>query len=173
MLSGHLQYLRVIQQRADADGHEVFACLEGRAGKIRHYIAAGSFDLCNLVFEEFQATRKRLEEALLVAAHAVGDEGAAVFEFGVHIPHLVDDRIRNLEEEGTLDAQQNPVPAGTAQDAAQHVAPALVRREHAVPHQKGQSARMVGHDPQRNILLGIFAEGHAGHLLGARQDRSE
>ncbi len=54
---------------------------------------------------------------------------------------------------GSVDAQQLAVAGGTAQQAAQHVAAALVAGQDAVADHKGGGADVVGDDTQGNIVL--------------------
>ena len=58
----------------------------------------------------------------------------------------------------------------TAQQAAQNVAPALVRRHNAVADHKGGAADMVGDDAQGNILFRVFAVFHIGNTADVLHD---
>ena len=97
---------------------------------------------------------------LLVAEH-LEDLAAAIVEFRVLGPELVDHDFGDVGQERLLDPQQPAVPDRLAQDAAQHVGAALVARQHAVADQEDRAAQVVGHDPQRAIGLGIDVVRHA------------
>ena len=57
-----------------------------------------------------------------------------------------------------------------AQDAAQHISAALIRRQDAVHDHDGHRTRMVGDNLERNILLRILAVFHTGNLGGILDD---
>ena len=60
-----------------------------------------------------------------------------------------------------------------AHDPAQHVAALLVRGHHAVGHQEGRAATVVGDHSERAGGVGVLAPGAAGELLGEPHDRAK
>ncbi|KAF5040548.1 hypothetical protein DSECCO2_532340 [anaerobic digester metagenome] len=65
------------------------------------------------------------------------------------------------------------MPRGAAQKAAQHIAPSLVGRQHAVANHHNGGADVVGDDPQTHVGLGTFGimcPGDLAHLVGDVHD---
>ena len=56
-------------------------------------------------------------------------------------------------EEGPIDAELVPVPQGAADNAAQHIAAALVGGQHAVQHEKGARTDVIGDHAQGGGLV--------------------
>ena len=67
--------------------------------------------------------------------HIFGDIGLTLAQLGIMAFVLVHDRIHDLIEERTVDAKQLAMAGRTSQQAAQHVAAALVAGQHAVADQ--------------------------------------
>ena len=84
-------------------------------------------------------------------------------------PVLVDDGAAHLIEEGLVHPQQLAVAGSPAQQAAQHIAPALVGGQHAVADHKHGGADVVGNHPEGHVLLpalAVVGVGDLGHLVG-------
>ena len=139
----------------------------------RQLLAAARAQLADLAFEQREPLAERLEEALLFASHAIGDERAPLDQLRERAAHPLDHRLAHGVEERALEPEQHPVPRGAAQDAAQHVAAAFVRGQHTVADQEGDGAGVVGDHTQRHVRLGPGAERHPRELLGAGEDRGE
>ena len=123
-----------------------------------------------LGLEEAHALAQRGAEALLLAGDDLRDELAVLDDLGVRLAHELDDALDEADEERVLDAEKTPVAHRAAQQAAQHVAAALVAREDAVGDQEGHRARVVGDDAQRGRRLLVGAVVGAGDLLGERHE---
>src|SRR5262245_12885133 len=156
--------------QVDREAEGVVEAEDRRSRETRPALAA---QLRDLVLEEREALRERLEEAALLALDAGGDEGAALGELRVGARHRVDHGVGDAVQEGLLDAEERTVSRRPAQDAPQHVAAALVRGEHAVADQEGERARVVCDHVERDVLLGIGAARHPRDLLRALEDREE
>ncbi len=65
---------------------------------------------------------------------------------GIRIAHGIDDHRRGLDQERLPPAEQSAVTHRTAHDAPEHVAPPLVRRQHAIGDQERDRPRVVGDD---------------------------
>ena len=60
---------------------------------------------------------------------------------------------------------------GATHDAAEHIAPALVRRQHAIGDEEGGGAQMVGDDAVARLVLA--GRRHTGEIDGGRDQRLE
>ena len=100
-----------------------------------------------LVFEDRQAVLQRLAEALFLAGQHADDEVAVLGDVGVGVAHDVDGGLDQRRHHQLLGAEQVRVAHGATDDASQHVAAALVRREHAVADQHGAAASVLGEHP--------------------------
>ena len=87
--------------------------------------------------------------------------------------HFRNDNIGELVEEGTLETEQPPVASSAAQDTPQHVAPALIRRQDPVRDHKRDSAKMIGNDAHRPILIFGSPIRPMGELLNRPNDRAK
>ena len=119
--------------------------------------------------ENFDAAVDGLGEVLLLHPDHLGDIVLPLPQLGVVALVLVDDGAAHQVEEGLVDPQQLAVAGGPAQQAAQHIAPALVGGQHAVADHKHGGADMVGNHPEGHVLLPALAVvglGDLGHLVG-------
>ena len=91
---------------------------------------------------------ERGAEALLLGGHDALDQGDLLEELGVGSAHEAVDLVDELVEEGLVDAEQAAVEDRAAQQAAQHVAAALVAGQHAVGDEEVDRAGGVGDDAQ-------------------------
>ena len=74
------------------------------------------------------ALPQRGAEALLLGQDHATRQLAVLHDLGIHMPHEAHDLVHVVVEERLVEAQQVPLHHGAAQQAAQHVAAALVRR---------------------------------------------
>jgi hypothetical protein len=130
-------------------------------------------ELRHLVFEQAQAATEGAEEALFLPPDRVFDEGAPLHELGVGPAHLFDDDTRDVEEKRLFHPEEHSVTRRAAQHATQNVAPALVRREDAVPDQERTGARVIGHDADRGVLLIVAPHPIAGDRLRSLDQRGK
>ena len=100
------------------------------------------------VVKDAHAAVDGLGKVLLFHPDDLGDIGLALPQLGVVAPVLPDDGVADRVEEGIVHAQELAVAGGTAEQAAQHVAPALIGGEHAVADHEGGGADVVGDDPE-------------------------
>jgi len=104
-------------------------------------------------------------EAILLGHDEAALQLAVLYDLGVHISHEAHDLVHVLVEEVALNADELGLHDGAAQQAAQHVAAALVARQDAVGDHEGDRAGMVGDDAQGQIHLGVLPVGAAGQTL--------
>ena len=105
----------------------------------------------------------------------------ALPQLGVHVAHRVDHRLHHeVQGRRPRAAEQVRVAHRATQDAPQHVAAALVRREHAVREQERDRARVVGDDAVRrrivaadDVVRRAAAIRRADDLLDRRDQRRE
>ena len=64
-------------------------------------------------------------------------------------------RLYQPEQERLLEAQEPPVAGRPPEQPAQHVAAAVVARQHAVGNEKAHRPSVVGDDAKRDVRLGI------------------
>src|SRR5690606_1329519 len=101
--------------------------------------------------------RERAAEVLLLVPNHLADALLLLAQVRVVLGEHIDDDVRDLSEEGPVDADQAAVAHGAAQDAAQDVAAALVAGEDTVADQEGDGATVVGDDAQRAVDLRVLA----------------
>jgi len=82
-------------------------------------------------------------------------------QFGIGHAHLGHQRRHHLPEEIAAHAEHPAVAQGTADDPAQHVAAALVGRQHAIDDQEGAGADVVG-DHAQGFVFDIRCGGQPG-----------
>ncbi len=112
----------------------------------------------------FHARIQRLEEILFLRPHHLGDISFLFRHVG--IGGLVDlgHRGHHLVQERPVHSQQLSVTRGAAQQAAQHIAPALVAGQHAVADHHDGGTDMVRDNPEGHVgLVALFIVG-AGDL---------
>ena len=103
-------------------------------------------------------------EVLLLLLDHAGDVGAALAQVAVVALVLLYDGLHDLVQEGLVHAQQLAVAGGPAEQAAQHVAAAFIRGQHAVGDHEHGGAAVVGDDAQGHVALVADAVGRAGEL---------
>ena len=149
--------------------------VEAEADFTRQLLLAVSFQCLDLLVEQVHALVERRSEAVFLDADdlldvvVLGDELAEVAGIAVD----VDDGVNGALEELVLDAEHAAVADGAAQDAAQHVAAALIRRQDAVHDHDSHGARVVGDDLQRDVRLLVLAVLDACDLGRVLDDRVE
>ncbi len=113
----------------------------------RERVLAGDRALARELLEEPHAAVERLLEALLLGPNDLRDLIRLLPELRVGVPHLLDDDPGQRMESGEADALR--LDHGAADDPAEDVAAALVRRGHAVGDEERHPAPVVGEDPVR------------------------
>lgn len=81
--------------------------------------------------ENAHAAVDRAGKVLLLYADDAGDIGGALAQVGIVALVLVDDRLNNITQERMVHAEQLAVAGSAAEQAAQHIAAALIRGQHA------------------------------------------
>ena len=99
------------------------------------------------LLEHLEPALECLREALLLGLDRVADQRAVLDELRVPRAHLLDDDLGHPPEVGQADRSR--LLDGAPDDAAQHVAAALVRRHDAVADEERHPAAVVGEDPVR------------------------
>ena len=90
--------------------------------------------------EQAEAARQRLAEAGLLELQRLGDQRFGAHQFGIGLAHLAHQRRHQLPHQRLAGAEQLRMAHGAAHDAAQHVAAAFVRRQHAVGDQEARTS---------------------------------
>ena len=125
--------------------------LEGDlAGKRRAARGAQAFDL---FAEQAETLLQRVSEALLLAGDGGPDARAALDQFRVARAEDVADRVGDRTEERVREAEHPPLARGAPQQAAQHVAAALVRGQQSGADHDRDRAAVVGDHAEGDILL--------------------
>ena len=149
--------------------------VEAETDLTRQLVLAVSLEALDLCVEQLHALVERCGEAVFLDADdlldvvVLGDELAEVAGIAVDL----DDGVNGALEELALDAEHAAVADGAAQDAAQHVAAALVRRQDAVHDHDGHGARVISDDLQRDVRLLVLAVLDARDLGRVLDDRVE
>ncbi len=111
--------------------------------------------------EPLHAGLERLREGALLGLERLLDQGALGRQFRIRVAHHFHQRLDHAPEQaiGLQRAQLPDVADGAADDAAQHVATALVGGQHAVHDEETAGADVVGDHPQRlGVEIGGFRE---------------
>ncbi len=125
---------------------------------------------CRL-FEQLQPTLKRLAETRLFELQRLDDEALPALELRISAAHFLDEGRHHAPKERFGGAEKMRMPHGAAHDAAKHIAPPLIRRQHAIGDEEGGSAQMIGDDA---VARPRFAfGGNAGQRLRRRDQRLE
>ncbi len=94
-----------------------------------------------------------------------GDKVCIFLQLGVVIPHALHDLAHNLVQNGIFHAHERGKAQGTAQQAAQNVAPALIGRQCAVGNKEGRCTAVVCNNAQGRIhIIGVGVAEGIGHI---------
>ncbi|MNX80834.1 hypothetical protein D3C86_1125030 [compost metagenome] len=107
------------------------------------------------LIEQVHAATERGAEADLFLLQRVLDEGLGAAQLGIGLAHFLHQGRHQTVHQRVGGAQQVGVAHGAAHDAAQDIAPAFVRRGHAVGDQEGGRAQVVGDDAVRRGALAL------------------
>ena len=107
------------------------------------------------VVEQAKPALQRLAEAGLLELQRLLDQALAALELVIGAAHLADQRRHQTIKQRLLGAEKMRVAHGAAHDAAEHIAPALVRRQHAVGNEEGRGAQMVSDDAVARLVLAV------------------
>ena len=115
-----------------------------------------------------QAAFQRLAEPRLLQQQRLDDQRLGAHQFGIRGAHLPHQRRHQPIHQRLARAHHVRMAHRAAHDPAQHIAAALVRRQHAVGDQERRAAQMVGDHAMAGAerAVGVLAGG-----LGARQDQ--
>ena len=116
---------------------------------------------CERGLQNLHAVFQRLVKTLFFGLEHLGDALGIGLEVGVGVAHERHQIGHQLVEERRLAAELVTVADGAAHDAALHIAAAFVARDHAVGHQKGGGAQVVGDHAQAGAVQ-VVAAGFAG-----------
>ncbi len=115
-------------------------------------------------------------EALLLGPRPALDGGPFARQLGVGLAHHIHHGRVELRQEGLLEAEHSALLNRAAHDPAEDVAPLFVRGHHAVGHQEGRAASVVGENRQgagRGEVLPVLASrellpqlDHGAEVLG-------
>ena len=128
----------------------------------RERVVAGDLPARRRLVEQLHAALERLAEPLLLGGEHLPDLAAVLDELRIRLPHLLDHRVREPREERRLHADAQPVLRGAADDPAQDVAAALVRRRHALGDDERHAAAVVGEHAVRLRRVGRLAVRETG-----------
>ena len=124
-----------------------------------------------LLVEDRQAALQGLAEARLFELQRLGDQRLGADELRIGLAHLAHQHRHELPHQRLARAEQFGVAHGAAHDAAEHVAAAFVRRQHAVGDQERRRAQMIGDDAVRGLLRAVGR--HLGQLGDGADQRAE
>ena len=128
-----------------------------------------------LLVEDGKATLQRLAEAGLFQPQRFLDQVFRAHQVRIGLAHLAHQRPDEPMHQRLLGAEQLRMAHRAAHDPAQHIAAALVRRQHAVGDEEGRRAQMIGDDAERADGLLARVRGRARtrwHRSGGGTDRS-
>ena len=114
-----------------------------------------------------------VRESFLLSLDSVLHARPFALQLGIGVCHHCSDPLDAPVEEGLGEAEEAAVEHGPAHDPAQDVAPPLVRRGHPVGDEERRRPRVVGDDPQRDVVLGVPPVRLAGQLRGPVDERAQ
>ena len=120
--------------------------------------------------EQPQAIVEGLAEAGLLQLQRLLDQRLGADQLGIGRAHLGDEARHEPVHQRLGRAEQMGVAHRPAHDPPQHIAPALVRRQHAVGDQEARRAQMIGDDPVADVV-GRVGPGQLGRGLDQRPER--
>ena len=127
------------------------------------------FQTVDHVVQDVHAGINGAGKVCLLGADDLLDISIMLAQLGVCGLAGLDDSLHQLHQERVSDAQHTAMAGSTAQQAAQHIAAALVGGQDAVGHHEGAAADVVGDDADGDISLGVFAVGLVGDVLHMMQ----
>ncbi len=127
-----------------------------------------ALQVARLVFEHGEAAHQRGAETRLLELQRFCDQRFGADQLGIGLPHFAHQRGHELPHQRIARADQLRMAHRAPHDAAQHVAAALVRRQHAIGDQKRRSAQVVGDHAVRNLVRTVGVD---AARLGAGADQ--
>ena len=174
-LHGDVEDLRI---DADAAGlqsvlrqveREAVGVVEREGGLAGELLACGK--LAGLLIQNGKTALQRLAEARLFEAQGLGDERLGAHQLRVGLPHLAHEGRHEAVHQRILGSEELGVPHGAPHDAAEHVAAALVRRQHAVGDEEGRGAQVIGDDAVGGLAVALGR--HPGRMRHRLDERAE
>ena len=138
---------------------EAVGVVETEHGLAGQYLAV---ELGNGLFEDLHAVFQGAGELLLFFFQHALDTSLVFGQVGIGIAHFLDQGGDQFVEEQVADAELVTVAHGAANDAAQHVTAAFVRRRDAVEYQEGTGTDVVSDNAQGRIGGVLDASDFAG-----------
>ncbi len=132
--------------------------------QLEHHVTRDDITLeaCQIGFKNFQALLQGLGKLLFFSLEHALDVRLLRRQLREGVAHLGHQCRDDLIEEAAVGTQLVTVTAGAADDATQHIAAALVGRQHAVGDQKAARTDMVGHHFERGLAFVAAADGLGG-----------
>ena len=161
LIHGHVLLLHHLAGQVDRETVGIIEFERIRAGE--HALALGLM-LGEQVGKDVHAGVDGLGEVLLLVADDAGDIRLLFAQLGVLALVFVHDHVHDLIQKRLIDAEELAVARRAAQQTAQHVAAALVRRQDSVRDHHDGGADMVGDDAQGHVRLMAVAIVRAGDL---------
>ena len=115
------------------------------------------FHLIQLFCQYRHASRKCAAKSFFLTLYHLPHEAVIVGQVGVFAVHHCHDFVHHLGAGHSLNTEHMSMTNGSAHDAAQHIAPVFVGREHAVRDQKSHSPGVFCQNAQGEVFLRVFA----------------
>ena len=166
LIHGHVLLLHHLAGQVDRETVGIIEFERIRAGE--HALALGLM-LGEQVGKDVHAGVDGLGEVLLLVADDAGDICLLLAQLRVLALVFVHDHVHDLIQERLVDAEELTVARRAAQQTAQHVAAALVRRQDTVRDHHDGGADVVGDDAQghvRLVAVAIVRTGDLADLVG-------
>ena len=114
---------------------------------------------------------ERATEARLLEAKRLADQRFGADEFGIGAAHLGDERRHEAEHHRVRGAEDMNVAHGAPHDAAEDIAAAFVRGQHAIGDEEARRPQVIGDDAVAGAMLALRR--HADQIDGSRDQRLE
>ena len=129
---------------------EAEGVVETEGGLARERVALA--EAAAFIGEQAEAALEGLAEAGFLELQGFRDQRLTAAEFGIGFAHLPHEGGDEAVHQRLLGAEQVGVAHGAAHDPAQHVAAALVGREHAVGDQETGCTQVIGDDAVARLV---------------------
>ncbi len=96
-----------------------------------------------------------------------------LYEFGIILSHEFGKHVDHAVQERFFKAEHLAVAGSAPDNAAQHIPPARVFRQHTIGEEKTRGANVIRNDPHRHVVFVVVAIGFADEFFHRRDDGAE
>ena len=128
-------------------------------------------EAATLLVEDGEPALQRLAKASFLELERLCDQRLGAVQLGIGLAHLAGERGHEPPHQRVDRTEQLGVPHGAPHDAAEHIAAAFVRRQHAIGDQERRRTQVIGDDTVRHAARPIGLD--AGEIGDVGDDGAE